>query len=53
MQNQRATTVREDVQGEDGHAADVDGAEHEEELVAQVGLEGRCHLRDDKVYVQK
>ena len=37
------------LQREDGHAADVDRREHEEELVAQVGLERRRHLRHDEV----
>ena len=40
-----------DAQGEDGHAADVDRREHEEELVAEPGLQRRRHLRHDKVYM--
>lgn len=44
-------SVGRNTQGEDGHAADVDRPEHEEELVAEVGLERRRHLRHDEVCV--
>lgn len=40
---------RDGSQAEYGHAADVDGGEHEEELVAQGGLHVRRPLRDDEV----
>lgn len=39
------------VQSEDGHAADVDCGEHEEQLVAEVRLERRRHFGHHKAYM--
>ena len=43
------THNRGDPQRKDGHAADVDRREHQEQLVPQVGLERRRDLRHDEV----
>ena len=43
--------IRGDVQSEGRHATDVYSSEHEEELVAEPGLQRRRHLRHDKVYM--
>ncbi len=44
-----ASERADNVQAEDGHAADVDRREHEEELVAEVRLERRRDLGHDEV----
>ena len=37
------------LQSKDGHATNVDRGEEHEELVAQIGFDGRRHLGHDKV----
>ena len=39
-----------DAQGEDGHAADVDGGEHDEDLPAELSDERRGGVGDDEVW---
>lgn len=47
-----AIVTRENVQREYSHASDVDGAEHEEDLVLQRGQNLGRHLRYDEVCSQ-